>query len=171
MAAAYNRHLRGKTNDIQVPVKGNIEVLPGDFMFKFANGGAIGAAVDADNYAYPFNLAVNSASAGTQIAYAIYQNFLGVAMTGSELGVTGKVVVATSGIFRYPIYSLTGVTIGSLVSSVSPQASDVGVSRQAVAIYGSGKATTAYLGHIAKTESGASFVDFEISTIYTKLAS
>ena len=167
----HNRYLRGDMNEILAPVHGNTIVEAGDFMFRNDVGGSIGAGVSADEYAYPFNLAKNSASPLTGIAYAIYTNFLGVATESSPSGVTEDIVIATGGIFRYPNYSLSAVTIGALVSSVSTPASNLGVSAQAVAIAGVARATTAYLGYIVKTESGASFVDLEIRTIYNGLAS
>ena len=169
--AGHNRHLRGEQGTIIADVHGNTTVEPGDLMFIDATSGVRGASATADNYVYPFNLAVNSASPGTGIEYGIYNNFAGVAMEGSAAGVTEKITIATEGVFRLPLYAVTGTTIGALVSSVSTQSSASGVSKDAVIVYGHTRATTAYLGYVVKTESGASFVDFEIRTKFTGLAS
>ena len=169
--AKENRHLRDETNEILVPIKGNVEVDPGDFMFNNGTAGSIGVGNSVDGYAYPFDSAVNTASPATGIINAIYTNFIGVALTGSESGVSNNITVATAGVFRYPLYSAAGVTIGALVSSVSTNSSAKGASPQHVAITGAAIATTAYLGYVVKTESGASFVDIDIRTSYTGLAS
>ena len=84
---AYNRHIRGETEDTLVKVHGNTVVEAGDLMFKDVTGGARGASQTADSYGYPFDLAVNSASPGTGILYEIYTYFLGVAMESSPDGV------------------------------------------------------------------------------------
>lgn len=164
--AGHNRHLRGETNEVLGNVHGNVVVEAGDLMFKDTIDGVRGAGVADDSYVYPFNLAVNSASAGTQIINAIYTQFCGVAMEGSPSGTTEAITVATSGVFRYPNYTVAGVTIGSLVSAVSPFSSASGVSEQTVAITGADASCTAYLGYCVKTESGASFIDLQIRTAY-----
>lgn len=169
--AAQNRHLRGDREEVLAPVHGNVVVEAGDLMFLNTVNGLVGAetvggGIAADNYAYPFNKAVNAATALTGIQYAIYTNFLGVAMESSPSGTTENISVATNGVFRYPIYRNGAVTIGSLISAVSNQASNVGVSSQTVYIAATAPGTTAYLGYIVKTESGASFVDFQIRTAF-----
>jgi len=88
-------------------------------------------------------------------------------MEGSPDGVTHNISVATAGVFRYPLYSIGAVTVGYQVSSVSTRVSTLGVSSQAVCIIGATLATTAFLGTVVKTESGASHVDFELKTMYT----
>ena len=163
---AYNRHIRGETEDMLVKVHGNTVVEAGDFMFKDVTGGARGASQTADSYGYPFDLAVNSASPGTGIIAEVYTYFLGIAMESSPDGVTESISVATNGVFSYPMYSSSATTIGALVSAVSPATSSAGVSEQTVANVGAGKATTAYLGYTVLTQSATSYVDFQIRTAF-----
>jgi len=170
---AHNRHLRGKTNQILADVHGSTVVEAGDLMFRnsiagLVGDGTAGNAIAADNYAYPFNLARNSASEVCTIVAGIHTNFLGVAMESSISGVTEKISIATAGVFRYPLYRNSAVTVGYKVSAVSTFASaaDQGVSKQTVYHIATTPGSTAYLGYIVKTESGASYVDFQIRTAY-----
>lgn len=164
--SAHNRHLRGDTNDVLVDVHGNVEVEAGDFMFRDGTGGGRGLGISADNYAYPFSSVGNTASDETEILNVLYANFLGVAMESSPSGTTEKITIAEDGVFRYPLYRISAVTIGALVTSVSTATSTSDTSAQAVCIIGETLATTAYLGYVVKTESGASFVDFRVRTAF-----
>jgi len=170
--AAHNRHLRGNREEVLVDVHGSTVVEAGDLMFRNAVDGSVGSGtvgdgIAADNYAYPFNKAINAASALTGIQYCIYTNFLGVAMESSKSGVTEKISVAKAGVFRYPLSRIGAVTVGSLISAVSSPSSATGVSNQAVFMSATYPGSTAYLGYIVKTESGASFVDFQIRTAFS----
>jgi hypothetical protein len=161
--AGHNRYLRGSMSEIFAPVRGNIVVEPGDLMYKNEQ---------VSNYAYPFD-ENKTATAGTAFEEDIYTNFLGVATQGSETGVTENITIATGGVFRYPLDGTpSAVTLGSLVSAVSPSVSGSGGSVQAVVNHATatGNGTTAYLWYCVKTESAASFVDFQIRTIFTGLA-
>ena len=127
--------------------------------------------VNNEGYAYPFS-SYAGVSKATGFGHALYHKFLGIALSGSALGVTGRVTVAQSGVFRFLLRDQTGVTAGNLISSVSPhvglKAATGGASRNVVTDSAtlSGLGTTAYLGYIIKTESGASFVDFRLRTAY-----
>jgi len=164
--AAQNRHLRGEREEVLSPVHGNVVVEAGDLMFLDNSDGVRGASTSADNYAYPFSSAVNAASKETGIINALYTQFLGVAMESSPSGTTENISVATNGVFRYPLYRNAGTTIGATVSSVSMFTSGTGVSDQTVFLGTSAPGSTALLGYIVKTESGASFVDFQIRTAF-----
>lgn len=156
-----NRHLRGNTSDILQPVRGVIVVEQGDLMYRNEN---------VSNYAFPLDECKDS-TAGTAYENTIYTNFIGVAMEASPAGVTENITIATEGVFRYPIVAeVSAVTVGSLVSAVSPASSGGGGSPQHVANNATQSAwgTTAYFGHCVKTESGASFIDFEIKTLTGK---
>ena len=100
--------------------------------------------------------------------HAIATQFIGVAMGGSASGVTNNIRVATTGVFRYPLRNISAVTIGSAVYAVSPTLSGTqGTSAQFVVNEGTqviGQGTSAPLGIIVKTESGASFVDFALKS-------
>jgi len=164
--AAHNRHIRGKTNERLVPVRGNVVVEAGDFMYIDTVGGVRGTTIAVDRYADPFNLAVNSSSSQSSIMHEIYENFLGVAMESSPSGTTEDISIASSGIFSYPLSNATGsaVTVGALISAVSPSATGTAVSAQAVVNSITQPGSTAYLGYCIKTESGASYVDFQLIT-------
>jgi hypothetical protein len=169
--AAQNRHLRGAREEVLADIHGNTVVEAGDFMFRNAVAGSVGSGtvgdgIAADNYAFPFNKAINAASVLTGIQYCIYSNFLGVAMESSKSGVTEKISIAKAGVFRYPLYGKSAVTVGALVSAVSAYDSAQGVSAQCVHQAATAPGSTAYLGYIVKTESGASFVDFQIRTAF-----
>lgn len=164
-----NRHLRGATNDILAPVHSYHTVYAGDFMVLNAVGGITGTGNSADNYAVPFTEAKMAAASAENSHYNLYTYFMGVAMEDSPSGVTENITIAQSGVFRYPVHSSFiggAVTIGALISSVS-NTQAAGASPQHVA-HGTPAAgtisSTAYLGYIVKTESGASFVDFELRT-------
>jgi len=161
---AQNRHLRGDMEEVLASVHGSTVVEAGDLMFQDKTSGVRGASEDADNYAYPFSYAANSATPGTGIQYGLYQNFLGVAMESSQSGVTEKISIAKAGVFRYPLYRNGAVTVGALISAVSTLTAGTGVSNQAVFMSATAPGSTAYLGYVVKTESGASFVDFQIRT-------
>lgn len=176
---AFNRLLRGNQNTILAAIRGNVVVEAGDFMVHNNTAGMIsagGTAADglaADAYVYPFNMVENGSSSHTTIMNLVYTNFLGVALESSPSGVTEQITVAVDGVVQYPMVAgIGGVTVGALVSATSsatgtPPSAQL-VSRVNDATY---LGSTAYLGRIVKTESGASFVQFEIGTIYSGLMS
>ena len=154
--AGYNRHLKGKTNPQIVDVRGSSAVEAGDLMYRNT----------VDNYAHPFNELVTS-TAGTARENTLYTNFLGVAMETSPSGVTEKITIATSGVFRFPLNIASAVTIGALVSACSVPG-DSGSSAAVVTNNATASAfgTTCYLGYIVKTESACTYVDFELRTAF-----
>jgi len=167
-----NRYLKGDINPIIAPVHSYHTVEAGDFMVINKVAGMCGVGQTADNYAFPFSEVKTAGGAGGSGTLAsqgfIYTYFLGVAMEDSPSGVTENITVATSGVFRHPLHSsLVGaVTIGALVSAVSNNLA-AGVSPQVLCHGAAGAITsTAYLGYIMKTESGASFVDFQLRTAF-----
>ena len=175
--AGVNRHLREDTESILAPVHGNIEGEVGDLLLLNNVAGSVGftssTLLAADNYVFPFTYARGVTAASYQ-DNVLLQQFIGVAMTGSLLGVTNNIVVATEGVFRYPLNSLnSAVTEGAKVSACCPAITTLligtGSSNQAVINHAtqSGKGTTAYIGYCVKTESGASFVDFRIHTAFS----
>ena len=171
--AAQNRHLRGDKEEVLASVKGSTVIEAGDFLFRnsidgLVGTGVAGGAIAADNTVYPFDYAMNSASETCTIVAGIHTNFLGVAMESSPSGSTENISVATAGVFRYPMYRNSAVTIGSKISAVSTftAASSAGVSPQSVYHIATTPGTTAYLGYITKTESGASYVEFRIRTAF-----
>ena len=173
--ANINRHLRGAQDVMIADVNGNVVVEVGDFMVRNGQLGMVGLNANittllaADNTAYPFSY-VKSATAATELENTIAENFLGIAMEASVAGTTEKISIATAGVYRYPLDSLeSAVTIGSFVSAVSATGSS-GVSKQAVMNHATatGVGSTAYLGRCVKTESGASYVDFDLFTTFNK---
>ena len=172
--AAHNRYLRGKQNQIRGTVDADVVIEAGDFVVLNNQDGTVfqssystANSLQANNFFYPFTK-VGCSTAPTEGMDIIASNFAGIAMTGSASGVTNQIVVATTGVFRYPLYHApSAVTIGSFVSAVSPPggfSANTGVSKQTVVNHATltGVGTTAYLGYVTKTESGASYVDFEL---------
>lgn len=165
--SANNRYLRGKMNTVLIDTHGHTVVEPGDLMWRNDFGGLFEAASVADYYAYPFG-DFTCASGHTITGLALYTYFLGVAMDGSPSGVTKKITVATTGVFKYPMHSNAGVTLGALVSAVSNMTTSTnGISSQTVyASTTSFPGCTTYLGYITKTQTGgASFVEFALGTV------
>jgi len=176
--AGQNRYLRGKVKTVLAEVLGAASLEAGDLVFLNNVNGTAGVGVSpfllqADNRVYSLSDHKTSTDSSTWTV-RLSNQFMGVAMEGSQAGVTEKVTVATTGIYRYPLYSVSAVTTGSKISAVSTVWSttsdgSLGTSRQVVINHNSAAASgsTVYLGHCVKTESGASFVDFEIwSAIY-----
>lgn len=153
--AGHNRHLYSDTKPIFVQSPGAVTVEAGDLMYMEEN---------QSNQAYPFVYNIGGQTAGTAAEEHLHTNFLGVAMEGKESGVTENVTIATAGVFRFEIAGKnSAVTIGASVSAVSP-ANAGGSSNQAVCntVAAGTWGTTAVLGIIQKTQSGASFVDVRI---------
>ena len=169
--AGRNRHLKGDINPIIAPVHSYHTVEAGDFMVLSSVDYITDRGIAADNYAAPFSeLQPDTTQEVLVLSRLIYSQFLGVAMEGSPAGVTENITIATTGVFRYPIIHTSvpsAVTVGSLVAAVSPSTAYKGVSAQTVA-HGTDavRMSTSYLGYIVKSESGASFVDFEIRTAF-----
>ena len=170
--SANHRYLKGSINPIIAPVNGNIVIYAGDLVCRNGYRGMMGSGVTADFTTYPFNL-INTVGASV-VAQASHmaQNFLGVAMESSPSGVTENITIATSGVFRYPVHdTIVGgaVTVGALISAVSNSSITAGAGPSAQhVIHGTagGNMSTCYLGYIIKTESGASFVDFQLRTTF-----
>lgn len=164
--AGHNRYLRGEMNTVLVDVHGHTVVEAGDLMVLNNSTSMHTDGWSADNYAFPFD-DIGSTSNNEQTLGKMKNAFLGVAMEGSESGVTEKITVATTGMFRYPLYfANSSTTIGSKVSAVTVSTgSGSGSSPQTVNLNTTTTGSTFYLGYITKTESsGASYVDFEIHT-------
>ena len=164
--AKHNRHLRGATEEIDVSIAGRVAVDAGDLMYldTVAGMNETGAAATLTGMPFDYGQKANDASASLVVTHILYDNFLGVAMETSPLGVTEFISVATAGVFRMPLSDGTGVTIGSKVSAVSPVTA-LNISATNVGGESSAGATSAYLGWV--TKSGASsqtYVEFELQT-------
>ena len=159
--AGYNRHLREDPEVIGARVRGNVEVECGDLMYWNPN----------DYYAEPFTKVI-SATRGDTISGIIKLNFLGVALEGSPSGSTESIGVAPAGVMRFPLsHAPSAVTVGALVCAVSPAiGGSAGVSDQYVSVTPPNASvfngTTGYLGYVVKTESGASYVDFQMRSTF-----
>ena len=150
-----NRHLRGATNEIEVPIHGKTVVEKGEFLF-IAQDGFCTFDHDTDHYGYPA-----SKIAGTTSAY-FDQNFLGVTMKGSLSGTTEEIPVATSGIFRFQINLGTSATsqlarVGMTVSASTAIGSGTSVSGTTVTV---GSHEDCVVGRCVKNEISATSVDF-----------
>ncbi len=172
--AGHNRHLRGDTGRTTGKVHGHTVIEAGDLLVGNFQDGTVGNSTtqlyaNSDAYVWPFSQ-VRPVTTKTEFDDVVATQFVGVAMNGSLSGVTEDIDVATDGVFRYPmIDGFSAVTLGSRVSAVSPSAnSGVGSGGKSQYVANNGtqnvQGTTAFLGTIVKTESGASFVDFQIIT-------
>ncbi len=163
--AQRQRHLRGETNEVAVDVHGHTVIEKGDFvvvnntaeLFKTAQA----PETTADFYAYPVNYL-----GGVTNGY--YDNtFLGISMKGSASGTTEKIPIATSGVFRMPLKTQTGVTVTQLVSGATSAAKTA--YPQKVVSKTLAELTSSYfcvVGLCVKTTSGATVCDFELITRY-----
>jgi len=159
---AQNRHLKGDMNAIKMDVRGKTVIEAGDFVYRHSGD---------SYYLYPFSSQKAMSTTGACLV-DIATNFMGVAMESSPSGVTEKITVATSGIFRYPLVWKSAVTVGAVVTAVSPHASGSGVSNQYVANSTdlATSSTTVYLGKIVRTDTSAvSFVDFSLITLVSSV--
>ena len=160
--ADVNRHLRGKTNEIEIDVHGKVVVEKGDFMVMFNTSSTLLSSyteTTADYYGYPVSYL-------RDVTDSYYANqFIGIAMLSSEAGVTEKIPIATTGIFRYPLTTVTGVTATHLVCG-STSAAKVAYDQQVVSRTRAQVSDICrnIFGTCVKTESGASTVDFMLHT-------
>jgi len=168
--AAQNRHLSGESRIVLGKVFGDTVIEAGDLLILNNQDGTCGNSVttlrQADNYVFPLDM-VMSATAASEWDDVVSTQFIGFAVESSAGGTTEDISVATAGTVRYPLLTMSAVTIGSKMSAASPAggaAAGNGTSRQTVVNENTQSTigSTAYLGYCVKTESGASFVDFEI---------
>jgi hypothetical protein len=153
-------HLRGDTQEVDVPVHGNVVVSKGELVFLNQTSGKIKRGLAKDYYGYPASYLT-----GTTPPYFEY-NLLGVAMKGSKSGVTDNIPVAQKGIFRAYIKTssssqtckvgmdVAGATIGSGVS----------VSGVTVTVGTSADHDSCRVGRVVKYAYAAHFVDFMLLT-------
>lgn len=157
--SGHNRHLRGDINEILAPVRGKTVIEAGDFVY---------AHTGDSNYVYPVSDFKDSSTTGRS-GSDVSKGFQGVAMEGSPSGVTENIVVATAGVFRYPLLYKSAVTIGAVVSMVSCTAGSGATAQKVInsEAQDAGGTTVRY-GVIVKTETSAvSFVDFALRTMYS----
>jgi len=176
--SANNRYLRGNRRQVEGTVAGSVVVEPGDLIGinntdGYYGAGGITLLNQANHYLYPLGYC-RPVTGGSGMDIAIGETFVGVALTGSASGSTDTIIVGVDGIARYPVIKApSAVTLGARVSAVSGTAL-TGTSNQTVAVNADRTpvhigGTTGYLGIVVKTESGASFVDFQLwSGIYKR---
>ncbi len=164
--AANNRHLRGDTKEIEVPVHGHTTLEKGDMVIIMNSDNSLSSSyapeTTADYYCYPA-----SYLAGVTTYYFANQ-FAGIAMQGSASGSTDTVRVATAGVFRMPLKATTGVTVGQLVAGATSGAK--AMYAQKVVSKKASEIEDEYLtaiGVCVKTEAGAENVDFELITRFS----
>ena len=157
-----NIHLRGETNEIQVPIHGNVEVEKGEDIF-IAQDAICIVGSTADHYGYPA-----SDLAGVTDSYHT-QNYAGIAMKGSLSGTTEDIPVAQTGIFRRDIKLGTSATsqtckIGQTVAGSTIGASGVSISGTTVSVGTNGDHSVGRIGRVVKAEQAAKTVDFMLMT-------
>lgn len=162
--SAVNRHLRGDTREVEIPVHGHTVVEKGDFMWINTNGyikSGNGVHTTADWYGFPVSLLGDCTT-------AYFVTFGGIAMKGSESGTTENIPMATAGIFRYPLKATTGVTLGQVVAGAT--SATLTLYDQKVVSKTASEFTDEYetgIGMCVKTEAGATKVDFELITRFS----
>jgi len=164
--AAVNRHLRGETREVEVPVHGHTVIEKGDLLAIMRVNSTLKVTVTpettADWYAYP----LTTLSDATTNYFAC--QFGGIAMEGSKSGTTQTIPMATAGIFRYPLVATTGVTVGQLVCPATSAAKTFYT--QQVVSKAASELTDEYqtqIGYVVKTEAGATNVDFNLVTQFS----
>ncbi len=165
--AGHNRHLRGDINSIKIPCHGNITIEPGDLCVIAGTTPVAPAQCGgkADRYVYPFSAVTGATEAG--LGAKLKNWFVGVAMSGSPSGVTNNVTVAQTGVFRYPMATTGGTTIGLTVTGVTPTSNYATTGGSKQYVYGAGSGSSVYLGYTVITQKGgSSYVDFRIKTKY-----
>jgi len=162
--SGVNRHLRGETNEIMLKKKGTIPVNTGDLMFVDAVNGASAGGGTASFLAFP----AAYCSFNTHAYFEV--NFAGVAMSGSLSGVTEEIPVATTGIFRYPVSTTTGMTCspGYIVSGASYGAGGASIFSQKVVVgSAAGTMDEGRIGYCVRAEGAATTVDFNLVTRFS----
>lgn len=113
------RYRYGTVNPVKVAVDSDTVIEIGDLVY-LASGKALPASELAD------------AGTKAQNQEAFHDAFLGVATSRSRAGDTDPIIVATTGVFEFPIASAT-LVIGSLVGSAGTgEAGAVGVANQLI---------------------------------------
>lgn len=158
--ALYNmaRHIRGFANEKRVPANVASEIKAGDFLMLVSN-----KAIRISSQADLGTLAQNQAGAKAA--------FLGVALDQKRAGETRDILVATTGIFKYPCVALLAASdIGAFVGPEgSGAALAVGLEDQKVVVV-----ATALLafGKLAKSAIiGDVFLEVDIAGVLTTVYS
>lgn len=152
----------GKGEQVEVEVRGNVQVDKGDLMFLDRIDGLRGdGSSTADHRAYPFSklAGVTGTLAGNR--YLARRFFVGVAGWHSDSGVTEKISIYTTGLFRYPLKHSKHVRAGSYVI---PAGSVTRLYDQKVATTTS--ATSDYIGVACKGGVFQSTVDMNLWTLF-----
>jgi len=113
-----NRHLYGDMLPINVTVPDYVVVKPGDLMLIARKGNidlntALKGTSGGTNYAYPWASASTVATAESGTTRLNY-SFCGVALDDSPHGSTDTISCATAGVFEFPLWRTSGITIGAL---------------------------------------------------------
>ena len=118
-----DRHIRWPTWPVPVQARGSTEIEKGDLIFLDQVDGLRNNGISTANYsAYPFSKiggATKTLASNQELAA---DNFLGVALAGSEgvvlatdSGTTEDIAVATSGFFKFPLKSPKTYKVGQVV--------------------------------------------------------
>lgn len=158
--SANSRYLYGDRREISAPVHGNTVIEKGDLIVIMKTASTIKGVTTADNYAYPV-----SKLQDVSTVYYVDQ-LAGIAMKGSKSGVTENIPIATSGMFRMPLVSQTGVTVGLVVGGAT-SAAKVAYNQYANVKTTSTKIQGVTLGKCIKTEASATNVDFFLLTRFS----
>lgn len=154
----YARHIRGHAHEMRVPGTVAAEIKAGDFLMLVSN-----AAIRVSAQADLGTIAQNQEGA--------HDAFLGVAIDAKRAGETRDVLVATRGVFRYPIAALAAAhDVGEFVGAEGTGTAEaVGLADQQVQFVAT--ANLAF-GKLAKAAAiGDVFVEVEIAGVLTTVHS
>jgi hypothetical protein len=137
-------------------VRGSTEFEEGDLAFLDQldglrnNGGSV-----ADYSAYPFSTIGGATKTLASNQSLAADNFLGVALSGSDSGTTENLAFATTGYFKFPLRAAKSYKLGNVVM---PAGSGTSLYSQKVTMWDSG--STYPLGYATEDELRGSNVTF-----------
>ena len=162
-------HLYGDTMEIQATVRPTVTVVPGNIMVQNVLSNSClqltGASTTVDSYAYPNSAYMNYPATGGTKTHANWSaGLLGIAMDDSA-AVTSLIAIATAGVFRFPLWRKSNVTLGTVVSATTRGTFSATASTTASYQVHLDLNAGASLGYIVKSQSGATNVDVMIRTV------
>lgn len=154
--ADVNRHIKWPTWAPAVQVRGSTEVDKGDLIFlDRINGLRDNGNSSGNNSAYPFRTIGGTTKTLVSNQDLAADNFLGVAMGGSDSGVTENIAVAVSGHFEFPLRSPKTHKVGQVVM---PAGSGTSLYNQKVVMWASGSSYS--LGYSTRGRARGTNVTF-----------
>jgi len=161
----YDRRVKSQNHEFstaEVEIHGNVEVSKGDLIFlDRVDGLRDQGSSELTNYGFPFSYVSGSTNTLLSNSSLAKDNFLGVAGWHSDSGVTERITVYTSGLFKYP---LKNSRVAKLMYMVTPTGLGSGtvLSDQQITVESS---STSNIGILADYGSFKGSVKFVLKTI------